>query len=263
MTQQPAPTHSYNTRRPSNDAAHERDRLESIQRSVDTFTTNILDGLPIQTSWNCLELGAGAGSIARWLAARCPDGRVVAVDLDTRHLNAGPATHLEIQEADITHKDYAPGTFDLIHARYLFCHLPGRDEMIARAAGWLSPGGWLVIEEPYDLPAATSPYPLIQRILTAYQHIYRENGADMTWARSMPALLARNALTEVAYAGNLGRMGGLEKDRWRPLIHGVAPALLASGLITDTDLAEFDELLKDPAFIDIPQMTISAWGRRP
>ncbi|AOR36793.1 SAM-dependent methyltransferase [Streptomyces fodineus] len=247
----------------SNGAAHEGDRLKSIQRSVDSFTTNILDGLPMQRSWNCLELGAGAGSIAYWLAARCPGGRVVAVDLDTRHLDAGRATNLEIQEADVTHKDYAPGTFDLIHARYLFCHLPDRDEMITRAAGWLSPGGWLIVEEPYDLPAAHSPFPLVQRILTAYQHTYREHGADMTWARGLPALLARNALTEVAYAGNLGCMGGLEKDRWRPLIHRAAPTLLASGLITETDLTAFDELLKDPAFIDIPQMTISAWGRRP
>ncbi|MCW7946852.1 SAM-dependent methyltransferase [Streptomyces hygroscopicus] len=247
----------------SNDAPRERGRLESIQRSVDTFTTNILESLPIQANWNCLELGAGAGSIAYWLATRCPDGRVVAVDVDTRHLDAGRATNLEIHEADITRQDYTPGTFDLIHARYLFCHLPDRDEMVARAAGWLSPGGWLFIEEPYDLPAATSPFPLIQRILTAYQHTYRRNGADMTWARRLPALLARNALTEVAFDGNLGRMGGLEKDRWRPLIDRAAPDLLASGLITDADLTEFTELLKDPAFIDIPQMTISAWGRRP
>ncbi|MGN5376891.1 class I SAM-dependent methyltransferase [Streptomyces lasalocidi] len=262
MTQRPATT-PYSTGMLSNDGAREHHRLESIQRSVDTFTTNILKGLPTQTSWNCLELGAGASSIAHWLAARCPDGRVVAVDLDTRHLDAGRATNLEIQEADITRHDYAPGTFDLIHARYLFCHLPDRDEMIARAASWLSPGGWLIIEEPYDLPAAHSPFHLIQRILTAYQHIYRENGADMTWARSLPALLARNALTDVAYVGNLGCMGGLGKDRWRPLISRVAPALLTSGLITNADLTEFDELLKDPAFIDIPQMTISAWGRRP
>nr|WP_237282604.1 class I SAM-dependent methyltransferase [Streptomyces fodineus] len=95
--------------------------------------------------------------MAYWLAARRPGGRVVAVDLDTRHLDAGRATNLEIQEADVTHEDYAPGTFDLVHARYLFCHLPDRDEMITRAAGWLSPGGWLIVEEPYDLPAVHSP----------------------------------------------------------------------------------------------------------
>ncbi|MFF4601726.1 class I SAM-dependent methyltransferase [Streptomyces sp. NPDC001339] len=263
MTLHPAATTPYSNGMLSNDAPHERDRLESIQRNVDAFTTGILDGLPIDASWNCLELGAGAGSIAHWLAGRCPDGRVVAVDIDTRHLDTGRAANLEIQEADITREDYAPGNFDLVHARYLFCHLQERDDMIARAARWLSPGGWLVVEEPYHLPADTSPFPLVQRILDAYQHLYREHGADMTWARGLPALLARNALTDVAFAGNLGCMGGLGKDRWLPLLTQAAPALLADGLITEADLNEFATLLKDPAFIDIPQVTISAWGRRP
>ncbi|MFF3920210.1 class I SAM-dependent methyltransferase [Streptomyces sp. NPDC001852] len=257
-----AATAPYSTGMLGNDDPGERDRLESIQRSVDIFTRNVIDGLPVQASWNCLELGAGAGSIAYWLATRCPAGRVVAVDIDTRLLDAGRAANLEVQEADITQHDYAPGSFDLIHARYLFCHLPDRDEMIARAVGWLSPGGWLVVEEPYDLPPGTSPFPLVQRILTAYQHTHRQHGADMTWARGLPALLARNALTEVAFAGNLGCMGGLAKDRWRPLIERAAPALLASGLVSDADLGAFTELLEDPTFVDIPQMTISAWGRR-
>ncbi|MFB6441689.1 class I SAM-dependent methyltransferase [Streptomyces sp. NPDC056411] len=247
----------------SNDARSEGDRLQSIQRNVDAFTIGLLEGLPIEPSWNCLELGAGAGSIAYWLAGRCLDGRVVGVDLDTRHLDPGRAANLEIQEADITREDYTPGSFDLIHARYLFCHLPGRDEMVARVSRWLSPGGWLIVEEPYHLPASTSPFPVIQRILDAYQRMYEQHGADLTWVRGLPALLARNALTEVAFAGNLGCMGGLDKDRWLPLITQAAPALLADGLITEADLAEFATLLKDPAFIDIPQITLSAWGRRP
>ncbi|GFE19180.1 hypothetical protein Sgleb_72270 [Streptomyces glebosus] len=262
MTQQPATT-PYNSGMLSNDSHRESDRLKSIQRNVDAFTTGILDGLPIKTSWNCLEMGAGAGSIAYWLADRCPDGRVVAVDLDTRHLEAGRAANLEIEEADITREDYTPGSFDLIHARYLFCHLPERDEIVARATRWLSPGGWLIIEEPFHLPAGTSPFPVIQRILDAYQRMYHKHGADLTWVRGLPALLARHSLTDVDFAGNPGCMGGLGKDRWLPLITQAAPGLLADGLITEADLAEFATLLKDPAFLDIPQITISAWGRRP
>ncbi|GAA3081794.1 hypothetical protein GCM10020000_79650 [Streptomyces olivoverticillatus] len=84
----------------------------------------------------------------------------------------------------------------------------------------------------------------------------------MTWARSMPALLARSGLSDVSFAGNLGCMGGLGKDRWAPLIAQAGPSLIADGLITQADLAQFTRLLQDPAFIDIPQVTISAWGRR-
>ncbi|MEV4439558.1 class I SAM-dependent methyltransferase [Streptomyces sp. NPDC049577] len=239
----------------------EQERLRSIQRSVDGFTVQVIENLPVAAHWNCLELGAGAGSIAYWLAERCPAGRVVAADIDTRFLDAGRAPNLEVREADVTGDDFAPGRFDLVHARYLFCHLPARDELIARAAGWLAPGGWLVVEEPYHLPADTSPFPPVRRLMAAYQQKYRERGADMTWARGVPALLSRSGLTDVGFTGNLGCMGGLGKDRWGPLIAQAGPSLVADGLVTEADLAAFAGLLRDPSFVDIPQVTISAWGR--
>ncbi|MCQ4079499.1 class I SAM-dependent methyltransferase [Streptomyces sp. RB6PN25] len=262
-THHSAHTDRYSTGLLSKDSPKERARLESIQRNVDAYTTAVLRDLPIAPSGRCLELGAGAGSIAYWLAGHFPDGHVVAADIDTRYLDASRATNLDVHEIDVTRDDYMPGSFDLIHARYLFCHLPARDEVMARAVEWLAPGGWLVVEEPYLLPASTSPFPLVQRLMAAYQHKYAEHGADMTWARGVPALLSRNGLTDVAFSGNLGCMGCLGKDRWSPLISQAGPSLVADGLITETELTEFFELLSDPAFVDIPQVTIAAWGRRP
>ncbi|RZU54052.1 methyltransferase family protein [Krasilnikovia cinnamomea] len=256
-------TDAYSSGMLSKDSPRERERLESIQGSVDAVTVGILDNLGVRSSWHCLELGAGAGSIAYWLADHCRDGRVVAADIDTRYLDPGYAAHLEIQEVDVTAEAYRPGRFDLIHARYLLCHLPARDAVLARAATWLKPGGWLVVEEPYQLPAETSPFPLVRRLMAAYAHRYADHGADLTWARSLPHALARNGLTEVDYRGNLARMGCLGRDRWAPLIKQAGPSLVADGLITEGELAGFFELLADPTFVDIPQVTISAWARRP
>ena len=42
--------------------------------------------------------------------------------------------------------DPCPGEpFDLIHARFVLCHLPGRQQVLQRLAGWLKPGGCLLI----------------------------------------------------------------------------------------------------------------------
>lgn len=259
--EEPAHT-SYRSGVLSKDSPTERARLNSIQSSVDVFSTGILAALGVRPSWDCLELGAGAGSIAYWLAERCPDGRVVAADIDTRYLDADAAANLEIAEQDVTDPGYAPGPFDLVHARYLFSHLPARDEVLARAAGWLKPGGWLVLEEPYQLPAETSPFPVVRRIMAAYRDKYAEHGADLTWARSIPSALAGAGLTEVDFTGRLACMGNLERDRWRPLIAQVSPALIEEGSITQAELDEFTALLDDPAFIDVPQFTLAAWGRR-
>lgn len=244
------------------DSPTERGRLASIQNSTDAFTAGVLEGLDPADDWSCLDLGAGAGSIAYWLAERCPAGRVVAVDVDTRHLDPGRAPNLEVVEADITADDYEPGAFDLVHARFVLCHLPTRDALVARAATWLRPGGRLVVTDPYQLPAETSPFPVMRRIMAAYQQVYAGHGADLTWARGVPALLAGAGLVDVDFVGRPACMGNLDKDRWRPLVDQVAPAMLAGGLVTRGDLDEFHALLSDPAFVDIPQVTIAAWGRR-
>lgn len=247
----------------SKDSPTERGRLGSIQSSTDAFSTAILDGLGVAPDWECLELGAGAGSIAYWLAQRCTDGRVVAVDMDTRYLDAGELANLDVVEADITDDDYAPGQFDLVHARFVLCHLRGRDELLARAVGWLKPGGWLVITDPYQLPAETSPFPLLRRIMTAYQDVYGQHGADLTWSRGVPSLLARHGLGQVDFTGRLACMGNLDRDRWRPLIDQAAPGMLATGQITQQDIDAFHDYLADPTFVDIPQFTLAAWGQRP
>jgi hypothetical protein len=146
----------------------------------------------------------------------------------------------------------------------VYCHLADRDAEVARAARWLAPGGRLLVEEPYHLPADTSPSPLVRRVLAAYQRTYADSGADMTWARGLPGLLAGAGLAEVSYTGNLGCMGGgPHRDRWLPLVRPATPAMLASGLVTEEELAAFAALVADPAFLDIPQFTVSAWGRRP
>ncbi|MBB5800497.1 SAM-dependent methyltransferase [Saccharothrix ecbatanensis] len=239
----------------------ERERLEAIQRAVDGRTVEVVEGLSPRRSWDCLELGAGAGSIAYWLAGRCPDGRTVAVDLDTGFLDPGRAANLEVVRADVTAPDFTPGRFDLVHARFLLCHLSGRDDVLARAVDWLRPGGWLVVEDPYLLPAETSSFPVVRRIMHAYLEDCAARGSDMTWARGLPTSMLRAGLVDVDYSGLLGRMGGAE-DRWAPLLRRAAPALLANGSVTEADLAGFDALLADPAFLDVPQFTMSAWGRR-
>lgn len=256
------PAGDYRTGFLGKDSPTEHARLTGIQSSVDAFTTGVLTGLGLAPDWTCLELGAGAGSIAYWLAEQCPQGRVEAVDVDVRLLDAERCANLNVVEADITAEDFAPGRFDLVHARFVLCHLPGRDHLITRAVDWLKPGGWLVVTDPYQLPAQTSPFPLVSRLMRAYEDAYVRHGADLTWARRLPTLLAHNGLAAVDFAGKLGCLGNLGNDRWRPLLTQVAPDILAHDAVRPGDLDAFVGNLDDPAFIDIPQFTLAAWGRR-
>lgn len=59
----------------------ERRRLALIERCYDPITTSRLTQLGVGAGWRCLDVGAGGGSIARWLRDQVgPDGEVVAID---------------------------------------------------------------------------------------------------------------------------------------------------------------------------------------
>lgn len=61
----------------------ERRRLTLLEDRYDPGTIRRGVDIGIARDWSWLEAGAGAGSIARWLAHRVgPTGRVVAIDLD-------------------------------------------------------------------------------------------------------------------------------------------------------------------------------------
>ena len=102
--------------------------------------------LGVKGGWRCLEVGAGHGSIARWLSERVgPAGSVVAVDVDTGFL-AGLPDNVDVRELDIRDLDIEPD-FDLAHCRALLMHLSDPADALARIVAALRPGGVLLAEE--------------------------------------------------------------------------------------------------------------------
>ena len=97
----------------------------------------------------CLEIGAGGGSIAIWLADLVgPSGRVVATDIDVRSLEAiDRSPSLEVRRHDVVQDPLEVGQFDLVHARLVLEHLPERDAVLTKLVRALRPGGWIVIED--------------------------------------------------------------------------------------------------------------------
>ena len=60
-------------------------RLAALEAVFDSGTIRYLDGIGVGDGWRCLEVGAGGGSIAAWLARRVgAGGCVLATDIDTR-----------------------------------------------------------------------------------------------------------------------------------------------------------------------------------
>jgi ubiquinone/menaquinone biosynthesis C-methylase UbiE len=67
---------------------HNRDGwLSLLEELFDPVTVRRLERVGVAPGWQALEVGAGRGSIASWLADRVgEEGRVVATDIDTNLL---------------------------------------------------------------------------------------------------------------------------------------------------------------------------------
>src|SRR5262249_26268733 len=122
----------------------ERHRLELQERALDPISFDHLGRIGVEAGWRCLGVGAGAGSVVRWLADRVgPRGRVVAVDLDTKLIDHLAGRVIEVRQQDLMSADLSGG-FDLVHCRLVLGHMPKKEEALHRIHGSVRPGGWLL-----------------------------------------------------------------------------------------------------------------------
>jgi SAM-dependent methyltransferase len=242
----------------------EHDRLSLAHEVFDPFTVRLLDEVGVRPGWSCLEVGAGAGSIARLLADRAGASNVTATDLAVDFLAPLSAGGIRVLRHDVV-TDPAPGEFDLIHARMVLEHVTEREEALRRMASWLKPGGRLVIESAIPM-AEMSSDPTVGRALSALATAFeRSVGTDARWARTLPLPLERAGLVDCEAEGHVVPMrGGSAAARWMIATHRlVEEPALATGTVTSEDLARAYSRYEDPSFVDYTWLTIGAYGRRP
>jgi len=236
-----------------------------MQAATDRFTTAHLDRLGVAPGWRCLEVGAGAGSIAAWLARRAGAAHVVATELNTDFLAALRELGVRVERHDIAADPPVSTDLDIIHARAVLEHLPARQDVLGRLVSWLRPGGWLLIEEVSFLPAAAT-HPVVERVSKAVIEVMASTvGSDFAWARTLPLPLEEAGLAEVdaVISNQVLRGGNAVAAALVATIRGAAPLLLQSGLVSKSDVDEFTELLGDRSFVDHCLTIVAAWGRRP
>lgn len=171
-------------------------RLRLIEEALDPVTITHLQATGIQRGWRCLEVGAGAGSVMKWMGSVVGDGQVVAVDTNTnhiRHLSAGPYQIVEGDFLDVS----LDGAFDLAHCRYVLIHNRRSQEMLKKLCALVKPGGFLVIEEP-DFTSAKllnhAADPAQQRVNNAICRMFEQMQLDPAFGLGLPQKIAGEGL---------------------------------------------------------------------
>jgi SAM-dependent methyltransferase len=255
-----------------NARAAQAERLRTLETLFDEGTIAELGARGVGGGWRCLEVGAGGGSIALWLADRVADGAVLATDLDTTVLAGLSHPRLEVRVHDLLADGLPTGAFDLVHVRLLLAWLPDPRVAIARLIDALAPGGWLVVEELDFASAVPDPRmgpelgERFERMVAAHHAVIAErHGFDPHYARRLAGDLADAGLTEGGCRGraSMWRAGEAGGEIWRLSFEQLRDGVLTMGLM---DAAEADaaiELCSAPRFSTLSPVMMAAWGRRP
>jgi len=246
-------------------------RFRFLAGMLDEGTIQRLSGLGDLTGSRCLEVGAGGGSIARWMADQVgPAGRVLATDLNPRHIAAYPG--YMVLAHDLVRDPLPEGPWDVIHARLVLMHIPERREILRRLASALAPGGALVVEDFHSALTnlvLAAPDPESGALFTAFQstmveQVLRANGTDPSWATQIHAAMLDAGLVDVdtlisARSWPGGTPGALLNGANIQQIRG---ELVAKGF-TDAQLDSLHRLIADPRLVLRGNLLYSTVGRRP
>ena len=242
------------------------DRLRDVQAAFDPTTATRLDSVGVDTGWRCLVVGAGRGSIARWLSSRVgPLGGVVVADDEPAPADAA----VETIAHDIAIAPVPPGGYDLAHSRHILMTMSNACAALENMIESLRPGGWLVVEEgDFDEPAVvTREHPAAGSV-------------ERVW-HAMTAFLSESM--DVGFGTRLPRMGwGLHLEEFYteatrtyspggdpgPMAMKLAVEMFRDQLLGATALWEDDldmatAALEDPSFVCGSPMSYAIIGRRP
>ncbi|HEY3506291.1 MAG TPA: methyltransferase domain-containing protein [Actinocatenispora sp.] len=247
------------------------DRFAALEGLYDKVTVARLGELGVGPGWQCLEVGGGGGSLARWLAGAVgPTGSVLATDIDPSRMDCA-VPGVTVRQHDIVTDPLPDNTFDLVHARLVLLHLPGRQRALERILAALKPGGLLVLDE-FDcsyLPLLAAPDDRARALFAAVSggihRLIDDIGGDSCWGR--------NALGAMRDAGFADCASSAYCESWpggspgarlhRANAVQVRDQLVGKGIVSDDDFAAFLTLIEDPALVMNSYLMHTVHGRRP
>ncbi|WP_329315791.1 class I SAM-dependent methyltransferase [Streptomyces sp. NBC_01278] len=247
--------------------AGEDDRIDLGALTYDDMTMDRLRALGAGPGWNCLDVGAGTGTVARRLIEEAGVASVLAVDRDTRFLGAHSLPGLDVLEADVSAPGFDPGRrFQLVHARFVLMHLRSWRSLITALGGLLAEGGVLVLSDAIDLTTRTAPPSPYTRVMQAMWQGLRDTiGTDISWVTHYPQHLRAAGLGSVGAEVRVPPLlpGSPISRFWAGTWDRARESIVATGLVDDTTVDEAIRYLGSPDCAALSPGMITAWGRRP
>jgi len=245
-------------------------RLVHIDNYMRRTTERRIEQLGLSGGWKCLEVGAGVGGVARWMADRVgPSGKVVATDLTPLFQEVPELPQLEIRRHNILEEGLESDFYDLVHCRLLLVNVGDVELALRRMLNALRPGGWLIVEEPGEsrIPAVGESNARVaefNRLTELFLQSVQEHtsAVELNLYRRLPGLMEDLGL--IGLSGELTYLleGNEGRDALLETVQAVRPLLAETPFVREGKIDRLIELCSDPTLLTMGGSTLSLWGRR-
>ncbi|MEM9515790.1 MAG: class I SAM-dependent methyltransferase [Actinomycetota bacterium] len=243
----------------------EEDRLHEMASLLDTFSRFAIGNIGIGPGARCIEVGAGNGSLSKWLAEQVgPDGEVLATDLDLALMDGLEAPNLTVAQFDVVNDELPMDQPDFIFMRAVVHHLPQRRALIERFLEWVRPGGYVYLEEP-DLTVGLLSEPATQaEFFGGFLDWAAANEIDYRTGHQLASWMAAAGFVDIdsemhtrVYCGG-STFAQYLSTSIRSLEQHLPPSHIDPALFD-----EFHRLHADPTYWTHPLSFVATVGRRP
>ena len=252
-------------------------RLALVDKVYGPDSTRILSSIGIPRGAHVADLGCGTGNTLRWFADHVGDeGEVIGVDVSPEqlaiakaHAEAGGHRNIRVVEASIYETGLPRAAFDIVHCRFVLCHLSRPMDAVREMAALARPGGLVIafdvdLDGLYSVPE-TDAY---VRALELFAARNRLRGCDPRLGLLLPRMFLEAGLAapETAIAHPI-YLRGEHKRLWEYSLLEAGAYTVQNGICTQ---AELERLAADLAAVAADETIAVAqaampvtWARKP
>lgn len=251
-------------------------RLQLQARVWEPEAEAMLDAIGLENGGTAIDLGCGAMGILGPLSRRIGlEGQVIGLEANEKLLSAAELytqqeglTNVNLRQGDAVKTGLPDDQFDLVHARFLFPHVPEPSILLSEMIRLARPGGVVAVQEPdhssWNFYPLCSAWPEFLRLMEQALGM----GGDINIGRRLYSLFKDSGLTDINIRAGVIAL----KDRHPYMRMTVVGAqamkdrMVAAGMVTAERLEQLIEAVEtcadDPERIQITFTTIQVWGKK-
>jgi len=252
-------------------------RLALIECVCGPLGREVMRSLGVLPGMRVADIGCGTGETTRWLASQVGQrGEVAAVDFSAdqlrvtrKRLDLEGHRNVRLIEASAYSTGLPKAAFDMVHCRFLLCHLERPAEALEEIASLVKPGGWLVCLD-FDVRGLQTfpPAACYARMRELIETNGRGRKVDYEIAVKLPSMLAGAGLANIdVQCFHPAYLRGEEKRLWEYTFMEASPTMVAAGHISALELAQLARELgaaaEDERLMVVHPLYAVCWGQRP